>query len=136
MATRQRNDEKAQGLVEFSLILMFLLLLAFGIMDFARVFHTIITVTAAAGEGARFITRHPNDLNGGRAAATNEAQDAGITLDIDQISATCTDANSNSYCDGGHPAVVTVNYTSTTFMGNLFSVSPFSISRTIQMMVP
>ena len=136
MEMRRRFSAKGQGLVEFALILGFLLLLAFGVMDFARVFHAIVAVSSAAREGARYVTRHTNDLDGGRDAASNEAQAAGIIIDVAQISATCTDANNNEYCDGGYPVVVTVNYTFTTFMGNLFAASPLTITRTAEMMVP
>ncbi len=130
------SNSNGQGLVEFALILLFLILLAFGVMDFARVFHATVAISSAAREGARYVTRHPDDLNGGRTAAVNEAQNAGISIPIAGITATCTDLNTNGYCDGGFPAIVTVNYQFRTMLGNLFTASPFTITRKAEMVVP
>jgi hypothetical protein len=99
----------------------------------------IVVVTNAAREGARYYTRNPEIVSGqagAEAAALNEAQNAGIDLDPDQISASCTDDNGNGWCDGGQPAIVTVNHTFATVFGNLFAASPVTISRSTQMMVP
>ena len=135
--TRCRSLSKpGQGLVEFALALTVFLIIAFGVMDLARVFHTIVTVTAAAREGARFYTRNPNNQNGARDAAFNEAQGSGITLNYAQIAATCVDLNGNGWCDGGQPATVTVQHSFATVMGNLFAASPLTITRSVQMMVP
>ncbi|HUF38780.1 MAG TPA: TadE/TadG family type IV pilus assembly protein [Anaerolineales bacterium] len=130
------NGQTGQNLVEFAFGLVVLLLIAFGVMDLARVFHSIVVVTNASREGARFGTRNPDDLNGARLAALNEAQNAGVTLTLAEIAATCTDANTNGWCDGGQPIVVTVNHTFSTIFGNFFAASPLIISRTTQMMVP
>jgi Flp pilus assembly protein TadG len=131
-----KNDQSGQNLVELAIGLVVLLTIAFGVMDLARVFHSIVVVTNASREGARFGTRNPGDLNGARVAARNEAQNAGVTLTLAQIAATCTDTNTNGWCDAGQPVVVTVNHTFSTIFGNFFAASPLTISRTTQMMVP
>ena len=125
---RRNSPLRGQGLVEFALALTAFLIIAFGVMDLARVFHTIVTVTAAAREGARYYTRNPKDQS--------EAQGSGINLNYAQIAATCVDLNGNGQCDGGQPATVTVQHTFTTVMGNLFAASPLTITRSVQMMVP
>ena len=136
----QRNKyQDGQNLVEFAIGLVFLLIIAFGVMDLARVFHSIVVVTNASREGARYYTRNPEIVvgqAGAEAAALTEAQNAGIGLDPDQISASCTDDDGNGWCDSGEPAVVTVNHTFSTIFGNFFAASPLLISRTTQMMVP
>jgi Flp pilus assembly protein TadG len=50
-AFRQRGGE---SLVEFALIIPFVLLLLFGIFEFGRVLHTYLVVVNGAREGARF----------------------------------------------------------------------------------
>lgn len=49
-----RNNEKGAAIVEFALILPFLLLLVFGIVQFGFIFNGQITLTSAVREGARF----------------------------------------------------------------------------------
>lgn len=134
--TQYIDGQKGQNLVELALGLVVLLIIAFGVMDLARVFHSIVVVTNASREGARYGTRNPDDLNGARQAALNEAQNAGVTLTLAEIAATCTDTNTNGRCDGGQPVVVTVNHTFSTVFGNFFAASPLTISRATQMMVP
>ena len=139
MSRRSLKQPRGQGLVEFAILLLFLILLAFGIMDFARVFHTSVVLQNAAREGARYLTRHPDDtpgFTGTKNAAVNEAQSAGIIITSTNVTASCTDINLNTYCDGGSPAVVTVSFTFRTFMGSLFSVSNFPVTRSVQMVVP
>ena len=139
MNFRQKKDHKiyhGQGLVEFALVVFLLMLLAFGVMDFARVFHSTVVITGAAREGARFVTRNPDDIPGGRTAAAAEAQNAGLQITTANVTITCTDLNTNGFCDGGFPVISTVDYQFSTMMGNLFSASTFSISRSAEMMVP
>jgi len=48
------QEERGQALVEFALVAMVFFLLVFGIIDFARFFHSWVTVQHAAREGARY----------------------------------------------------------------------------------
>ena len=50
---RKKNGEKGQALAEFALLVPIFLLLLFAIVDFGMGFHSWITVTNAAREGAR-----------------------------------------------------------------------------------
>ena len=54
MARRPRHGEHAQGLVEFALMMPFLFLLVFGIIDFGNGLKTYITVSSATREASRF----------------------------------------------------------------------------------
>lgn len=62
--------EWAQGLVEFAIVLPVLLLLLFGIFEFARIFHAWLTVTNSARYGVRY-------------AVTGEYDSSFCTPDID-----------------------------------------------------
>src|SRR5437773_12170143 len=61
------RSERSQGLTEFAIIAPVILLLTFGIIDFARGLHLYITLQQAANEGARVAVRASYfiDPNGG-----------------------------------------------------------------------
>jgi hypothetical protein len=66
LASRKRRkegtgDREGQALVEFAFVAMFLFLVIFGIIDFARLFFAYATMSNGAREGARFGITHPND---------------------------------------------------------------------------
>jgi Flp pilus assembly protein TadG len=50
---RWRDTDAGQALVEFSMILPFMLILMFALVDFGRAFYTWLLVTNGAREGAR-----------------------------------------------------------------------------------
>lgn len=50
---RYLQNNRGQSVVEFALVLPIILLLLGGMIDFGRVFHEYLVVTAAAREGAR-----------------------------------------------------------------------------------
>jgi Flp pilus assembly protein TadG len=52
--TRRGRDERGVVLVEFALTAMIFFMLVFGILDFARLFQSWVTVQHAAREGARY----------------------------------------------------------------------------------
>ena len=68
MVTDARNGkpegEKGQGLVEFALVALFVLLTLFAIIDFARVFFGYATMANGVREGARYAVVHPDDPTG------------------------------------------------------------------------
>ncbi len=130
--------EKGQGFVEFFLVLMVLLVIAYGVLDLGRVYHAMITITNAAREGARFLTIHPEDntngFSGTRNAAQKEARGSKIELTLDQIAVTsCTDRDKLPGCDSGYPVRVTVNYP---FPLLMTSSRTLTLSRSVEMIVP
>jgi len=66
---RAAGPDSGQSLVEFALVLPLLLLLVFGIVDFARVYHYWNDQTSIANTGARYA-----------AVGTNPGAPAGMTL--------------------------------------------------------
>jgi Flp pilus assembly protein TadG len=59
---RIRNKgQRGQALVEFSLVMLVLFLLLFGVIDFARVFFAYATMSHGVREGARWAVVHSHD---------------------------------------------------------------------------
>ena len=134
----KRKNNRGQGLVELALVLPFLLVIVFGVLDLGRVFFTTITLVSAAREGARFLTVNPDDVpdfNRTRVITEDEARNSGIDLNDVDISCTNGEDDDNANCDGGWPAVVTVTTDFDLVLGWLLP-SPITISRTAQMVVP
>jgi len=61
---RRRDDARGQSLVEFSLVLIPLLLILLGIIQMGFVFNAQVTITNAAREGARAATIYAYSLDG------------------------------------------------------------------------
>ena len=55
------DGERGQGLLEFALVVVFLLLTMFAIIDFARVFFGYATMSNGVREGARYAVVHPGE---------------------------------------------------------------------------
>lgn len=132
--------EKGQGLVEFAIILMVLMLVVFGVLDLGRVFHAMITITNASREGARYLSLHPTDnadsFVGTKNAAINETQGSILSLDPDQVQVTlCIDSDAISGCDSGYPVRVEVSYPFEFLLG-WFQSSPLALSQATEMIVP
>jgi hypothetical protein len=53
------EKQDGQALVEFAFVIIFLLLVIFGVIDFARLFFAYATMSNGAREGARFGITHP-----------------------------------------------------------------------------
>lgn len=81
------KSEKGQSLVEFALVLPLLVLLLFGIIDFARVFHVYLTMDHAGREAARAASIG-NDVSEIKNTAVNDAASIGLTADKVVISGT------------------------------------------------
>src|SRR5574338_1272037 len=82
-----KNKEKAQGMVEFALVLPILLLVILGIFAFGHMFFAYSSVVAASREAARYgagvgvgtgSTLRYQDCGGIRAAAENVSKFAGV----------------------------------------------------------
>lgn len=114
------GDERGQGLIEFALVALFVLLTMFAIIDFARVFFGYATMANGVREGARYAVVHPYDDAGIEDAArammvvlgesvdvqvSFPAQDQGGNLYFDQMGNPCTNADRGSRC----PVLVTAS---------------------------
>jgi hypothetical protein len=91
------RQERGQATVEFALVVTFLLLLLFGIVDFSRLFFAYATMSNGVREGARYGIVHPEDTAG----IKNQA-DAMMVLIGGQADVTVqfpdTDAAGNPHC--------------------------------------
>jgi len=65
LRTRLPRRDSGQTLLEFSLVIVFLVLVMIGTIDFARFFYTYATISNAAREGARFGIIYPNNIHAG-----------------------------------------------------------------------
>ena len=100
--SRRKNGEKGQALVEFTLLVPIFLLLLFAIVDFGMGFHSWITVTNSAREGARL----------GAVLATQQQiedrvyQTASLPNEATQMTVTVTNAQGQP----GESVIVQVDY--------------------------
>lgn len=78
---QERDKQRAQGLVEFALILPILLLIVFGILDLGRAYFVTIAIQNATREGARQATRDPG-ISDADIIALVRAEAAGSGLDV------------------------------------------------------
>lgn len=97
------GGERGQGLLEFALVIAFLLLTMFAIIDFARVFFGYATMSNGVREGARYAIVHP-DVNADIEAAALEMMiviGSSVEVDVDFPE---TDQDENPYLDlAGEP---------------------------------
>jgi len=80
---RVREGERGQSLVEFALMLPILLLLLLGAIDLGRAFHSSISITNAAREGAFYGASKPTDSSG---IATRVRQELGLAASDASVS--------------------------------------------------
>ena len=147
MASRMGNlklkKEIGQGLTEFALVLPILLIVAIGLFDIGRAFYTLIVVTNASREGARYLALHPDDgeddsgqFNDTKAAVVNEASNSFITLNTSGVVVSgCVDADTVPGCDTGIRIQVQVSHNYRPLFAGLFPAT-MNLTRATQMMVP
>ena len=112
--SRFRSDTGAAA-VEFAIIILPLVLLLTGIIDFGRAYNQQLTVTAAAQDGARVMAVQ-NNATTARNATITSAAGLSPALTSGQITI------SPSTCTPGVAVTVTVTYPLTTLTGMFDSV--------------
>ncbi len=125
------HREQAQSLVEFALLLPFLLLLVLGTVEIGRSFRTYIMLNNAAREGAGWLARHPTDSAGARALVAEEA--ARVGLSASQLTITITPVQS-SY-QTGDDVTVQVACTYPLLFGALTQIPTISFNAQVTMRV-
>jgi len=123
------KNQCGQSLLEFTLLLPFLLVLVVSTIELGRLFFTKIVITNAAREGAYYLTMNPSDYDPitGNApnsvlAAQREASNSGIS----DVTVTFTPTTS---CAAGEESVmVTVETQVADFLFLGFFVDMFSIN--------
>lgn len=144
-ASYRRMDTKGQGLLEFALVLPLLVIIMFGLLDLGRAFFTIIVISNASREGARYLTQNPDDnipdpygntFYGTKQAAIAEAQGSIVNLTPSDVNISyCLDNDTFEGCDSGYPVEVRVTYQFKLILGS-FLPSPVNLTRFTRMMVP
>lgn len=133
----RKLGRKGQELVEFAIMLPFLLLILIGVIDLGRAFHATITIANASRTGARYATSHGFESVGGvitidqssvGSKAQVEAQNSGVALD--SVSVNCPGG-----CSRGGPVVVTVKH-DFQFLFNAFIGSGINMSHATEMKIP
>lgn len=134
-ALDHRTPARGQSLVEFALVLILLLVIAAGAVDLGRAFHSTIIITNASREGARYLTRHPDDaasaFSGTKNAAVQEAGGSYITLQPADV----TVLPNQPSLPPGTEVTVTVGYTFEPVMGFILP-DELALRRSTSMMVP
>lgn len=117
-----------------------LLIVAIGLYDVGRAFYTLIVVTNASREGARYLTLHPDDSTNTPAftdtkwAAMTEASNSFITLTSGNVSvSSCVQDDAIPGCDTGTSILVTVTHSYRPVFWAPFNIT---LTRSTRMMVP
>jgi Flp pilus assembly protein TadG len=82
---RPRTRRRGQALVEFVLVIPILLLLVFGLMDFARAWSAHHSIADAAREGARLLVVRDADYAGADAAIRQTLASARLNTSEDRL---------------------------------------------------
>jgi hypothetical protein len=116
-------------MVEISILMFLLLLLAAGVGDIGRAFHTYIVISNASREGARWASHYPWDEAGAIAAARAEAADSGVDLAASTV--TITGLNGA----GGEPIHVLVELPFDTIMAGIWGMGSLTLRSSTQMII-
>ena len=118
------RNEAGTALIEFALVLPLILVLAMGMLDFGRAFHTKSLLDQAAREGARVAVITSPDLDIVTSRVNSILAPAGITAS----SVTVTGPAAGTFLD-----VVTVNATFTFMTPGIYALVGGSYGNTIDM---
>jgi Flp pilus assembly protein TadG len=116
MLGRLKREEGAQGIVEFALMMPFLFILVFGIIDFGNGLKTYITVNAAAREAARYASIGNQGTTSGsfvlcNSGSTNAVvQKACGTMGALQASKASVEVTCTPSCSSGNSAKIDTKY--------------------------
>ena len=139
---------RGQELVEFAFVFLILVLFIFGAVDLGRVFYTVIVVSNAAREGARygivygteydhltdtlFLANSGQDI---KDAAKQEAAGAQISIQNDDIAVVCLPGG-GMICQQGQPLRVAVTHNFTPLLTFILGHSSLLNCRAAEMMIP
>ncbi len=84
-ASSRRLGQQGASLVEFAISVLLLLLLLAGAVDMGKALNTYIIITNACREGVRYASHFPHLASGIREATKQEAAEAGLELEDDNI---------------------------------------------------
>ena len=138
ISSRLQARRSGQELVEFAVVLPFLLVVVVGVLDLGRAFHAVITITNVAREGARYGVDFdwnnrslPDPIATGYSeivtVAFLEAQDSRLDLTNMTVTPNC------GLCEEDSQLTVTVTYD---FELILSFLPDFTMIRFATMMIP
>lgn len=127
----------AQALVEYALVLPFLLLLVLGVMDFGRMFYTKMILTNAAREGANYLAYSPEDADNGYVDTFAAIYDEANSSNVEVVD---TDVTYSGCCTRGLPVEVTITKIVDLIFDNVLQSfgllgGPVQLTSTVKMMV-
>ncbi len=103
------KPEKGQSLIELALVLLFLIIVAAGIIDLGRVLFYYVTLRDAAQEGSVYGSIYPYEckaiIDRTKGPLTNGGID-GVDIVVKIAGVNCTSANSNQACLGNDIEVI------------------------------
>lgn len=123
------RDQRGASLVETALVMGILILLAIGVGDLGRAFHSYIVITNAAREGARYGSRFPADQGGIENATVQEALDSQVALAPGNVEI------SGLGGAGGDPIRVTVTFTLPTILGGAIGMPDLTLRNHAEMII-
>jgi Flp pilus assembly protein TadG len=112
-----------------ALVLLLLLTILAGVVDFGRAFYSYIAVKNASREGARYGSRFPYDGAGIRDTTIQEAAASGVNINSAAI--TINGLNGT----GGSPIAVTVDHAVDTVMGGIIGLNTISMTTGTEMII-
>ena len=118
---KKRKLERGQGLVEFSISIVFMMILLVGVLDIGRAFFTYLSMMDAAQEGAAYGAIAPLDYDGIRARVRSASSGTVNFVDIEDSQ---IDVRTHCCPCAGNSVTVTI-FTDFTF------VAPFIGGKTI-----
>jgi len=129
MLKLKRRDQRGANLVEMALVMLLLLLLLAGVVDFGRAFNNYIIITNASREGARCGSHFPHLPDDIKGAAIQEAANSGVTLLPGHITVIGLNA------PPGAPIEVVVEYQFATILGGITGVGNLTLRSSTEMIV-
>ena len=138
-AVRRLRSSEGGTLVEFSLTVLMLLMLMFGVVEMGRLVLVYTTIANSARAGARYAIVHGGDLTSGASSSTDQTAVKTVvknfasagTLQLADSNITVTYPNSNSNL-AGSTVTVTVVYTYTPMLGYFNTLLNVSLGSTSQ----
>ena len=132
------GEERGSSLVELGLVLMTLLLMLIGVIDFGRAYYLSVEVSSAAYAGALYGSQNNSDTAGMQSAASTDAADVSGLSAVATYGCECSDGSgtSSAKCTsaptGCNSGTNTVNYVKVTTSATYTLLFPWpNLPRTI-----
>ncbi|MBI5878172.1 MAG: pilus assembly protein [Chloroflexi bacterium] len=134
-----RKNSRAQSVIEFALVLPFLILLLAGVVDFANAFRIYIALTNAAREGAYYAAL-PDGTSATVCSRVQESLSGTLTVACGDVTVSYPALSGTITCAGGSaaagcPVRVAVAYSLTPYFAGIIGFSTIPLMGQADMMV-